>query len=69
MRLLVSDRWVRAVGKRALEGVNELLLRKCTEAERLESKETLQSSAANLAMASVQNQRKEVQLGSFCSAS
>lgn len=56
----MSDRWVRAASKRALEGVNEGLLQRCTEAERLENKETLESSAANLAMASVQNHREEV---------
>lgn len=60
VRLLVSDRWVRAASKRALEGVNEGLLQRCAEAERLENKETLQSSAAKLAMASVQNHREEV---------
>lgn len=43
-----------------LEGVNEKLLQKCTEAERLENKETLESDAADLAMASVRSHREEV---------
>lgn len=60
VRLLVSDRWVRSASKLALEGVNEKLLQKCTEAERLENKETLELNAANLAMASVQSHRAEV---------
>lgn len=60
VRLLVSDRWVRSASKLALEGVNEKLLQKCTEAERLENKETLESDAADLAMASVQSHRAEV---------
>ena len=60
VRLLVSDRWVRSTSKLALEGVNEKLLQKCTEAERLENKETLELNAANLAMASVQSHRAEV---------
>lgn len=56
----MSDRWIRAASKRALKGVNEGLLQRCTEAERSENKETLESSAANLAMASVQNHREQV---------
>lgn len=60
VRLLVSDRWMRSASKLALEGVNEKLLERCTEAERLENKETLESNAANLAMASVQSHRAEV---------
>lgn len=44
----------------ALDGVNEKSLQRCTEAERLENKEVLESNAANLAVASVQSQRAEV---------
>ncbi|CAM9198747.1 unnamed protein product [Scytosiphon promiscuus] len=63
VRLLVSDRWMRSASKLALEGVNEKLLERCTEAERLENKETLESNAANLAMASVQSHRAEANRG------
>lgn len=44
----------------ALDGVNEKSLQRCTEAERLENKEVLESNAANLAVASVQSHRAEV---------
>ncbi|CAM9220994.1 unnamed protein product, partial [Hapterophycus canaliculatus] len=63
VRLLVSDRWIRSASKLALEGVNERLLERCTEVERLENKETLESNAANLAMASVQSHRAEANRG------
>lgn len=63
--MLVSDRWIRAAGKKALEGLNEVSLKRMTEAERKATKETLESSAANLAMASVRRYRAEV-LGRGC---
>lgn len=56
----MSDRWVRSASKLALEGVNEKLLLKCTEAERLDNREILESDAADLAMASVRSHRAEV---------
>ncbi|CAM9808220.1 unnamed protein product [Pylaiella littoralis] len=63
VRLLVSDRWVRSASKLALEGVNEKLLLKCTEAERLDNREILESDAADLAMASVRSHRAEANRG------
>ncbi|CAN0057959.1 unnamed protein product, partial [Ectocarpus fasciculatus] len=63
VRLLVSDRWVRSASMLALEGVNEKSLQRCTEAERLENKEILESNAANLAVASVQSHRAEANRG------
>ena len=59
----MSDRWIRAATRRALEGVNEGLLKRCSEEERRENLETLELSAANLAIASVQSYRQEVQEG------
>lgn len=43
-----------------MDGINEARLRRCTEAERLETKENLESSAASLAVASVRSQQAEV---------
>ncbi|CAM9206820.1 unnamed protein product [Ectocarpus sp. 6 AP-2014] len=63
VRLLVSDRWVRSASMLALDGVNEKSLQRCTEAERLENKEVLESNAANLAVASVQSHRAEANRG------
>lgn len=60
VRLLVSDRWIRTASKRSLEGVNDGLLRLCSEKERQENKEILELSAASLAIASVQKYREEV---------
>lgn len=59
VRLLVSDRWIREASKRSLEGVNDGLLRLCSEKERQENKEILELSAASLAIASVQKYREE----------
>lgn len=60
VRLLVSDRWIRAASKRSLEGVNDGLLRLCSEKERRENEEILELSAASLAIASVQKYQEEV---------
>lgn len=60
----MSDRWVRAASKKALEGINEGLLKRMTEAEKRETKQTLESSAADLARASVRRHRAEVKSAS-----